>query len=793
MRKLRVILMVASIFCVCFIGSLVFSAQAARLPLTGANISQARELLRIEGSPTDIHTYDYSPDGSELAVSTVGGLKLFSTVMPTEPRLIGTSPVGNVRFSADGTRLFTTDGNGLLQIWDAASGALVQTGLDDTNTTGFLFSQDRSLLLTLDGSDMQLRDAGSLEVKQSIEGGGPSIYPYAFTPDNSYILGIGYNSDYTQSTIYIWDTQSGQILHRIEGLRYTYSLQISPNGQYVAASHFIDPTYYIGLWSIADGAQIADLKPDGTSTDTYTSFVFDQLNHLLTARSNLVSWDTQGTQLQASSEVSSSPFVALSFSADRKLLLGGSLDHSLVAVDPATDTVLSDLLEGEGTPSNIQFSPDSTTFLTYRTLSADQSATSQAVSSLRLWGIPQSQELLRVYEANSTPETQVAAGSSTGDQFGGNVFFTSYSQDVGVDIYKMDMRGSAPIRLTTNPDQDMSGAVSPDGTKIAYIAVKGDQDELVVMDTNGENSQVLLPGDVSQLFNHPVWSPDGTKIAGTGIEDDHPVVMIVNADGTDLRNLTPGKFATLPRFSPDGTMLVFRANTQMAGQDVPQSLAVINIDGSGYREISRELYRNGSTFSLNDYSWSPDGSQIAYASNHTGAPEINVVNVDGSGDHRITNWVRAAGSFNPMWSPDGQYILFSTGELTAGYDTGSLFAADFAFGARTEVNVMRPDGSDIQQLTFATSEPIAWSPDAQHILYLSYDDSSFMRLRSINRDGSNDQLIVDSSKVELGVFEDVFWVLNGNAGIPAQVIPFVQAAPPAMPALQGPSVDLNAI
>ncbi|MBK8139446.1 MAG: PD40 domain-containing protein [Chloroflexi bacterium] len=746
------------------------SAQSARPQLTLENISQARELLRVDGGPTDIYSYDYSPDGSTIAVNTVAGLKLFSTLMPAEPRFIGDGPVRSVAFSADGKRLFTAHEDGLLRIWDVVSGTLIQEGLGATKIFGFLFSPDRSLLVTYEDGGLQLRDSESLEAKLSIEDDNSAmVFPSAFTADNTHIVGLGFNADYTESTIYIWNAQTGQISHRIEGLAYTYDFQISRDGQYIAASHLVDSAAMVGLWSLADGTRIADLKPDGNAFDTFTAHSFDQADHLLTARSNLVSWGGDGNQLSASGEVSDWPLTALDFSSDWSLLLGGSLESSLIAIDPASGTAITSLLEGEGVLSRIVFSPDSTTFLTYRTLGSDQSPTGETISSLRLWGVPQARESIRVYAANAALTLQSAPEASTVENLTGSVFFTTYVNDAGVDIYKFDLQGGSPLRLTTNPERDINGVLSPDGTQIAYISVKNEQNELAVVDIYGENNRILLSGAVSLGFQRPIWSPDGTKIAGTGIVDDRPAILIVNADGSDLRNLTPGKSGTMPKFSPDGMTLMFQVGTLDGSRYTGQSIATINIDGSGYRELARELYLSTS---VSVYDWSPDGNLIAYTSEHTGAPEINIMNADGSGNRQVTNRLRGSGSYNPVWSPDGQSIMFST--------------------EHTEVNVMRADGSDVRQLTFATSQPLSWSPDGQFILYLS-NETSFPRLRVVDKSGENDRLIAVASQEDVLVFEDVFWLLSGAAGVPAPLTPFVLAAPTLAPALAGPSLDLDAI
>jgi dipeptidyl aminopeptidase/acylaminoacyl peptidase len=97
----------------------------------------------------------------------------------------------------------------------------------------------------------------------------------------------------------------------------------------------------------------------------------------------------------------------------------------------------------------------------------------------------------------------------------------------------------------------------------------------------------------------------------------------------------------------------------------------MNADGSGITRLA-----NAASGGL---SWSPDGTQIAFADAEGNQVDVYAMNSDGSAIRNLTQ--SAAQDFDPDWSPDGTKILFSRGALAS------------------DVYVMNADGSDQINLT----------------------------------------------------------------------------------------------
>ena len=133
-------------------------------------------------------------------------------------------------------------------------------------------------------------------------------------------------------------------------------------------------------------------------------------------------------------------------------------------------------------------------------------------------------------------------------------------------IWMMDADGNNPVQLTMGPSQDSHPALSPDGTKIAFVS----DDIIQVMNIASATMTVLT--DSSFNAKDPAWSPDGTKIA---FMSDN-AIWVTDADGYNMIVLADSSFtAKDPAWSPDGTKIAFVSDN-----------AIWVMDANGYNMIA---------------------------------------------------------------------------------------------------------------------------------------------------------------------------------------------------------------
>ncbi|MBI4904428.1 MAG: serine/threonine-protein kinase [Acidobacteria bacterium] len=103
-----------------------------------------------------------------------------------------------------------------------------------------------------------------------------------------------------------------------------------------------------------------------------------------------------------------------------------------------------------------------------------------------------------------------------------------------------------------------------------------------------------------------------------------------------------------PRYSPDGTRIVFASNRS-------GSLEIWVADSTGENPIQLTTFNGPPTGSP---MWSPDGKFIVFDSRPAGNPDIYVIPSDGGQPRRLTSDVTQ--EILPSWSRDGKWIYFAS-------------------------------------------------------------------------------------------------------------------------------------
>ena len=231
-------------------------------------------------------------------------------------------------------------------------------------------------------------------------------------------------------------------------------------------------------------------------------------------------------------------------------------------------------------------------------------------------------------------------------------------EQVGLQL--IDANTLQGVRLAV-PHHVQGGAISPDGSRIAYIDANlpGTQQSLWLVSSAGSDAGPFVDlGDIAYL--HPnAWSPDARRLVYFGHCDQtaqkgdgsgqsspaSPLCVLDTVTRTAHPISLPGFIDTRqePRWSPDGRYLAVSARTG-TGQACqgPKGREPSLDDPCLYAGYQVHIV-DTTTDQVHDLTtgiapvWSPDGSALAFLSNRSGAPEVWVMDLAQREAHQLTS------------------------------------------------------------------------------------------------------------------------------------------------------------
>jgi len=278
-------------------------------------------------------------------------------------------------------------------------------------------------------------------------------------------------------------------------------------------------------------------------------------------------------------------------------------------------------------------------------------------------------------------------------------FVKAGSNSPGSDLFLTNVDGTSVVNLTDVQGDDTLPAWSPDGSRLAYTCLRQPDGSISlprrICVRNADGTGFVVLSNTAADDYGPAWSRDGSQIAfTTSNSGSQPMLGFVNADGTRRFTLFSG--ASNPDWSPNSSTLVVQSGisiwTYNRVTQTSQQLTFGTID-------SRPRY-------------SPDGSKVVFERIRDSAFQIYVMNSDGSNQTRLSKLVGSDTA--PAWSPDGTKILFTS--TRDGPTNPALYVMNVDGSNPTRVTA----GSDGVWRSTSTPNPIDQANIFVHQHYLDF-------------------------------------------------------------------------
>jgi serine/threonine protein kinase len=430
---------------------------------------------------------------------------------------------------------------------------------------------------------------------------------------------------------------------------------------------------------------------------------------------------------------------------------------------------------------------------------------------------------LWIKQTSAANDTQIVPPAPVGyfgvtfSSDGNDLYYTFKANDPGT-LYRIPALGGTPVKLLEKLDSAVS--FSPDGKRMTFV--RGDfpnRGESALMIANADGSDIRqIAARKSPEFFYPIfftgpsWSPDGQLIAcGTTNTKSESRLIAFNVQDGKEQVLTPQPWSYIGCIGwlPDMSGLLMAARDQgSAGAQIWQlsypdgkawkvtndlnfyrdisltadagKLTTIQIsgiinmwlvtDGNAARAVESP---SGNSIQLSignvgylggneSISWTPDG-RIVFIFGSGKQGDIWIMNADGSNRKQLTT--NAGNNHNPVVSPDGRSIIFTSER-----------------SGQRNVWRMNIDGSDPQQLTNGLADFLpSVSPDGQWVVYSSFNASMLTLwkvpigggtpVEMINRETINPVVSPDGKQIAYLFTESSAFVLDAPPNRIA-VIPF---------------------
>ena len=573
------------------------------------------------------------PDGQRLAVATGIGVVLYEVAASRAVALLPSDgPAYSVAISPDGATVAAGLGNGVVELWEAATGTSIGTLTHSwTWVTAVAFSPDGKSLAI--GSEDQIIKLWDLETQAPVatwevakKGNGLGSTLVDFSPDGT-MLGSGFDD----GTVRLWDVATQTEVATLEGHSDgVEAVAFSPDGQTVASGSF-DKT--VRLWDVTTRRQIGILpghkwwvevvafSPDGRTLASGSS---DR---------TVILWDVAPRRQIATFGEHTKGVFSLAYSRDGKTLASGSKDGTVLLRDVETGNAAA--LSGHVPVFSMALSPSGSTLA------------SGAAGEILLWDVSTREQIASLKGAFTDDPVSPVTFSPGGTLLASGGSLRGGGWGIALwDVERREQIGTLQAGFVHSLEFSPNGRTLASGAydKTARLWDVASRQQIVALEVREADDGVFSVA----------FSADGTTLAtgGEGLDEFTGIRLWDIGARQQIATLQGhgwGRIEALA-FSPDGNSLASGGGTNEG------TIRLWDVEARQQIAILQEpMVGDGLVVGVSSLAFSPDGTTLASGEGQRGSGTIKLWEVAAREEAATlrghSEWIHSV-----AFSPDGSTL-----------------------------------------------------------------------------------------------------------------------------------------
>ncbi|GGW79365.1 S9 family peptidase [Alteromonas halophila] len=319
---------------------------------------------------------------------------------------------------------------------------------------------------------------------------------------------------------------------------------------------------------------------------------------------------------------------------------------------------------------------------------------------------------------------------------GSSVIYERRSSDIMSDstrtsVWQVNLDDMSHRPLMADSANAFATALSPDGSKLAYLSDAGGSVQLYVRYLDSDRTAKLTnlehsPGNIT-------WSHDGKTLAFTMFTPSKPASLFTNmpAKPKGATWAEPATYIERTQYRADGAGYLPDGHNQ---------IYILGVEGGTPRQLTTGNYPNSGSlnFSRDDQSIYFSAQRDENYALHPLVSDIYKVSIDTADVTQVTDIEGPEG--NPVISPDGKKLAFmQLNDRKLSYQNGDIVIMDLSDNSTTRITT----GLD------RSIGDYVWAQNSNTLVF-SYQDKGNTRLARVNLDGEIQALDIAIGGQSLG-------------------------------------------